>query len=129
MDDTSSGLQSEVFSFYAGDHVMAGRRPAGLSLWRPDADWLACDLTEPALAFLPSRLWLIGLGNLGQAFAWALAVLPYGDRRDVQIVLQDFDRTVTRKLRDGNVDGPCVVYSYRPVKRGLAKARRHRGGV
>jgi hypothetical protein len=44
------------------------------------------------LAFLPSRLWIVGLGNLGQAFAWALAALPYGNRREVQLVLQDFDR-------------------------------------
>ena len=55
------------------------------------ADWLAGDPSEPALAFLPSRLWLIGLGNLGQAFAWLLACLPYGDRSRVDVVLQDFD--------------------------------------
>jgi hypothetical protein len=83
---------AEVFSFYAGDHAMAGRRPSGLSLWRPSGDWLADDPTEPGLAFLPSQLWLIGLGNLGQAFAWGLAVLPYLDRQGVQLVLQDFDR-------------------------------------
>jgi hypothetical protein len=71
---------------------MAGRRTSGLSLWRPGADWLTDDPTEPALAFLPSRLWIIGLGNLGQAFAWALAALPYADRREVQMILQDFDR-------------------------------------
>jgi hypothetical protein len=71
---------------------MAGRRPSGLSLWRPGADWLTDDATEPALAFLPSRLWIIGLGNLGQAFAWALASLPYADRHEVQLLLQDFDR-------------------------------------
>ncbi len=59
---------------------MAGRRAAGLSLWHPGADWLTADPTEPALAYLPSKLWLIGLGNLGQAFAWLLACLPYEDR-------------------------------------------------
>lgn len=83
---------AEVFSYHAGDHAMAGRRASGLSLWRPGADWLADDPTEPALAFLPSRLWFIGLGNLGQAFAWALASLPYADRHEVQLILQDFDR-------------------------------------
>ena len=65
---------------------------AGLSLWHPGADWLVGDPTERALAFLPSRLWLIGLGNLGQAFAWLLACLPYGDRSKVDLLLQDFDR-------------------------------------
>lgn len=83
---------AEAFSYHAGDHPMASRRAAGLSLWRPGSDWLASDPTEPALAYLPSRLWLIGLGNLGQAFAWLLASLPYEDRKQVQFVLQDFDR-------------------------------------
>jgi hypothetical protein len=83
---------AEAFSYHAGDHPMAGRRSAGLSLWHLDRDWLAPDPDEPALAYLPSRLWLIGLGNLGQAFAWLLASLPYEDPGQVQLVLQDFDR-------------------------------------
>jgi len=41
---------------------------------------------------MPSKLWLIGLGNLGQAFSWLLACLPYADRGRVQLLLQDFDR-------------------------------------
>jgi hypothetical protein len=82
----------EVFAYHSGDHPLAGRRAAGLSLWRPGADWAAADQTEPPLAYLPSKLWLIGLGNLGQAFAWLLACLPYKDRAQVQLLLQDFDR-------------------------------------
>jgi len=82
----------EAFANNAGDHPMAGRRAAGLSLWRPGADWRDADATEPVLEYLPSRLWLIGLGNLGQALAWLLACLPYGDRGDVELLLQDFDR-------------------------------------
>ena len=83
---------ADAFAYHAGDHPMAGRRAAGLSLWRPGADWLAADPTEPALTYLPSKLWLIGLGNLGQAFAWLLACLPYADRAQVQLLLHDFDR-------------------------------------
>ena len=83
---------AEVFSYHAGDHPMAGRRAAGLSLWRPGADWLAPDDTESALSYLPARLWLIGLGNLGQAFSWLLACLPYENPREVELVLQDYDR-------------------------------------
>lgn len=83
---------AELFAWHAREHTMAGRRSAGLSLWRPGADWLVGDPAEPALAYLPSRLWLIGLGNLGQAFAWLLACLPYADRGQVELVLQDFDR-------------------------------------
>jgi hypothetical protein len=83
---------AEAFAYHAGDHAMAGRRSLGLSLWKPSADWLTADATEPRLSWLPSRLWIIGLGNLGQAFAWALASLPYDIARDVQLVLQDYDR-------------------------------------
>ena len=83
---------AEAFAFHAGDHPMAGRRAAGLSLWNPGADWLTPDPSEPPLAYLPSKLWLIGLGNLGQAFAWLLACLPFEDRAAVQLLLQDFDR-------------------------------------
>jgi len=83
---------AEAFAFHASDHPMAGHRAAGLSLWRPGADWLAADSTEPPLTYVPSKLWLIGLGNLGQAFAWLLACLPYADRAQVQLLLHDFDR-------------------------------------
>lgn len=88
----AAACAAEAFAYHAGGHVMAGRRALGLSLWRPGADWLTDDVTEPMLTFLPSRLWIIGLGNLGQAFAWALACLPYEDRRELQLILQDFDR-------------------------------------
>lgn len=87
----AAACAGEVFAHYAGDHVLAGRRTSGLSLWRPGCDWLAEDPSEPTLSFLPSRVWMIGLGNLGQSFAWLLAMLPYSDRPDVELVLQDFD--------------------------------------
>ena len=83
---------AEAFSYYAGDHPLAGRRVAGLSLWKPGSDWMTGDTMEPVLQFLPSRLWIIGLGNLGQAFAWLLASLPYRDPSLLHVVLQDFDR-------------------------------------
>ena len=82
---------AEAFAFHAKDHAMAGHRPLGMSLWNPAADWLAADPSEPKLAWLPSHLWLIGLGNLGQAFAWALATLPYAETTDVKLILQDDD--------------------------------------
>lgn len=42
--------------------------------------------------FLPADLWLIGLGNLGQAYLWVLSSLPYRSPSDVSIVLQDRDK-------------------------------------
>lgn len=88
----AAACAAEAFFFHAGDHPMAGKRATGLSLWEPGADWATPNPVEPALAFLPSRLWLIGLGNLGQAYAWLLACLPYDDPAEVELMLQDFDR-------------------------------------
>ena len=82
---------AEVFAFHAGDHPMAGRRAAGISLWQPCSDWTNEDEGERFPAYLPSKLWLIGLGNLGQAYAWLLACLPYPPD-SVELVLQDYDR-------------------------------------
>ena len=65
----------------------------GLSLWHPEreADWLQSDQSEPVLTYLPSRLWLIGLGHLGQAYLWGLSLLPYKEPADMVLVLQDID--------------------------------------
>jgi len=82
----------EVFAWHAGDHDMAGRRASGLSIWNPGAPWTDPDPTEPPLNHLPAKLWLIGLGNLGQAFAWCLASLPYPEGAGTTLMLQDFDR-------------------------------------
>ena len=84
---------NEAYLFVSGDMPVAGRRALGLSLWQPDGtcDWLAGDAGEPDLAYLPSKLWLIGLGHLGQAYLWGLGLLPYRRPGDVALVLQDID--------------------------------------
>ena len=82
---------SEVFQHLRGN-PMAGRRSVGLSLWSPgNLDWENAP-AGPASIVLPSRLWLIGLGHLGQAFLWTLGLLPYKSPGEVELVLQDFDR-------------------------------------
>lgn len=83
---------AEAFQFVRGD-VQAGRRAVGLSLWRPEPgeDWLDGATPGPDLRHLPARLWLIGLGHLGQAFLWTLGLLPYARPGDVHLVLHDFD--------------------------------------
>jgi hypothetical protein len=81
---------SEVFQHLRGN-PMAGRRPVGLSLWSPDRlDWEEAH-DGPASVVLPSRLWLVGLGHLGQAYLWTLGLLPYENPNEVELVLQDFD--------------------------------------
>lgn len=84
---------NEVFLHVNGGLPAAGRRIVGLSLWRPDpaVDWLIAETDEPELTFLPSRLWMIGLGHLGQAYLWGLGLLPYPDPSGLSLVLQDID--------------------------------------
>jgi hypothetical protein len=83
---------SEAFFFIRGEAGWAGRRATGLSLWRPEsADWLGDGGSEPRLRLLPSKLWLIGLGHLGQAYLWALGLLPYPQPTGLELVLQDVD--------------------------------------
>lgn len=84
---------NEAFLHVNGGVTAAGRRALGLSLWRPgsNVDWLQPDESEPALTYLPSKLWLIGLGHLGQAYLWGLGLLPYQNPADVNLVLQDID--------------------------------------
>jgi hypothetical protein len=83
---------SEAFFFVQGQTPVAGRRPVGFSLWQPArVDWLAPDKDAPPLHYLPSNLWLIGLGHLGQAYLWALGLLPYPRPTGLSLVLQDVD--------------------------------------
>jgi hypothetical protein len=88
----AAACASELFLFYSGDHRLAGRRGSGLSLWQPGADWLSSDDTEVLIEYLPSALWLIGLGNLGQAYLWSLSCLPYPKDIVAELMLQDFDQ-------------------------------------
>lgn len=87
---------SEAFQFVRGRNAFCGRRNVGLSLWRPDSqrNWLEDDDPGPELDWLPSKLWLIGLGHLGQAYLWTLGFLPYQAPGECLFVLQDYDSLV-----------------------------------
>ena len=88
---------NEAFLSVNGTAPVAGRRSLGLSLWNLEAetDWLVDDPSEPPLTCLPSSLWLIGLGHLGQAYLWGLGLLPYADAQTLKLVLQDTDRVTS----------------------------------
>jgi hypothetical protein len=107
----SAGLAvNEAFLYINGKSGAAGRRAVGLSLWQPStSDWLSAQ-DEPELKYLPSRLWLIGLGHLGQAYLWGLGLLPYPTPTGVSLVLQDVDRITpssesTSVLTEGSMIG------------------------
>src|SRR5207244_3966001 len=94
---------SEVFLGNFGLAIEAGSRLVGLSLWRPDLPWHAPEAVgaEESLRQLPSELWLLGLGHLGQAFAWAFGLLPFSQPSDINTVLQDYDGVVRANLDTG----------------------------
>lgn len=68
--------------------------PEGASLWRPDLSWDSPEAIGPELRFLPERLALLGLGHLGQAFAWTLGMLSRPTSTSMLLQLIDFDRVV-----------------------------------
>jgi hypothetical protein len=100
---------SEVFQHLLGS-PRAARRNAGLSLWRPDLRWHDPDAAGPQLGWLPSALWLLGLGHLGQGYAWSLGWLPYAALTDLTVFVMDTDvvnagnRATGLLLKDDDVD-------------------------
>ena len=58
------------------------------NLWPTEQGQVPPSFSE---VYLPGALWLIGLGNLGQAYLWALTSLPYANPKGVSLVLQDRD--------------------------------------
>lgn len=91
---------NEAFMHVRGDLAEAGHRTVGMSLWNPlaVADWRDDAHKGPALAYLPKSLWLVGLGHLGQAYAWTLGMLPYPVDGRPHLVLQDFDKAAKSNL-------------------------------
>lgn len=87
-----SGIAAGALAVGAAFDAVRGRAVEGskeVDLWPT-----AAGEVPPVFAdvFLPGAIWLVGLGNLGQAFLWALAALPYADPSDVELVLQDRDK-------------------------------------
>lgn len=80
-------LVTEAFRMAVLGDVVAGKRTQRLSPLTPHN-------LAPAgidLDLLPSAMWVLGLGNLGQAVLWVLGLLPYADPGAVHLVLQDMD--------------------------------------
>jgi hypothetical protein len=57
---------NEAFLHLSGEMPSAGRRSIGFSLWElENRNWLDADEPDPELRYLPTHLWLIGIGHLG----------------------------------------------------------------
>ena len=80
----------QAFLAEQGDH-RAGRSMQQLSLWAPELGGQGAYPSGPGLdqVYLPTVLWLVGLGNLGQAYLWSLTLLPYKRPEDVLLFFQD----------------------------------------
>lgn len=118
---------NEAFLFARQDTPEAGCREVGLSVWKPDAvqDWWKPDNDGPALAYLPSKLWLIGLGHLGQAYLWGLSILPYARPEEVELVLQDIDAVTASTLSTSILSDVSMVGERKT--RAMAKVMEARG--
>lgn len=62
----------------------------GMSLWQPGSSWASAP-DGPPLSCLPNAIWFLGLGHLGQAYAWTLGLLPFATPSDCHVMLQDTD--------------------------------------
>lgn len=102
---------NEAFLFVRKDTPEAGLREIGVSLWRPDAvdDWWTSANDGPEVAYLPSKLWFLGLGHLGQASLWALSLLPYERPEDVLLILQDIDTITSSTLSTSILSEPTMI--------------------
>ena len=99
---------SEVFQYSLGSNTSA-RRDIGLSLWCPNLPWQSSKAAGPALQRLPTGIWLLGLGHLGQANAWSLGCLPYDKPDDLEVYLVDFDTVVEANHSTGLLTLPTDV--------------------
>ena len=87
---------SELFQSLRGVNARAGRRSLGYSAWDPGADWMSEEGRGPELEYLPTKLWVIGLGHLGQSLVWNLGYIPYADPSVLRLVFQDEAEDVGR---------------------------------
>lgn len=98
----------------------AGYRDLELNLLGPGCD------AGPELRYAPVSWWLVGLGHLGQAYAWVISHLPYTDPSLVEVTLQDTDRTVVANHSTGVLTPP---QSTGVLKTRLVAARLEDGGL
>lgn len=71
----------------------AFNRSKGISLWRPDLidNWYCKEAYGPPIENFPKKLWLLGLGHLGQAYSWAIGLIDFSRACDLSVFLHDPD--------------------------------------
>lgn len=118
-------FQRRVFELTgsSGGYARATRRELGMNLIDPSADWsksgpLAFDI------LLPREYWIIGVGNTGQALAFAIGEMPYERPDLVNIMLQDFD-----VVSDANLSTSVLTTSAWVGQRKARMAASYLGGI
>ena len=106
---------SELFLSFADVSLEATRRTVALSLWCPELDHADPDAIGPVVEWLPSYVWVLGLGHLGNSFLWALGTLPYSQTDAAQIFLNDFDVVESENIETG------LLFTHADVKRTKAR--------
>lgn len=69
----------------------AGLRTIKIDLWSPRGEAAA---PPRRLMYAPAQWWFLGVGHLGQGFAHVLSWLDYRNPGEVEVVLQDIQKTV-----------------------------------
>jgi hypothetical protein len=107
----------EVFATVRADG-QAGGRESVLSLWQPWSEkWPETE--NPMLVYLPLKLWVVGLGHLGQGYLWNLGFLPAsGDL----LVLQDYQQAGHENVATGLLTTVADVTGSNPHKTRIAAA-------
>lgn len=82
---------AEAFKLLLLGDLRAGRQERRISAWGPDAP-------APQITRLPTALWMLGLGNLGQAALLTLGLLPFRDPGAVNLLLHDHDKVGPENL-------------------------------
>jgi hypothetical protein len=97
---------SEAFSVLRRDNPYAGRRELALSLWDPRKMDDAAD-TGPSVGLEVSSMWLIGLGHLGQAYAWTIGFMS--PAHGATLFLQDVDEVTSSTPSTSVLSTPKLI--------------------
>lgn len=97
---------SEAFSMLRQDNPYAGRRALALSLWDPRGFHDGVE-KGPTAGLEVDSAWLVGLGHLGQAYAWTLGFMR--PTSGATLFLQDVDAVTSSTLSTSVLSTPSVV--------------------
>jgi len=102
---------SECYRKHFEKYRNVGKQPLGISLWDLEAglDWASPNKDGPELRFLPKDVLIAGLGHLGQAYVWALSMLPYPSRSCRILRVLDADKASNSNLSTSMLTFPCDI--------------------